>query len=91
MSIFDVGPADLLVLIKGKILELPLKQFQKQFLLDDVNLAILCLAQGNIQCVLNSLNVIVNKLNSKFAGKCSCIIKPLLTDILILQQKLLFE
>lgn len=91
MSIFDVSPAGLLVLIKGKILELPLKQVQKQFLLDDVDRASSCLAQGNTQCVLNCLNVIINKLNAKFSGKCSCIIKPLLADILILQQKLILQ
>jgi hypothetical protein len=82
---------DQLRIMKGKILQLPVNKFFKRLLLDDINQAIECFAQGNIQCVINSLFVIGAKLHSRQnSSKCSSVkLNPLLVNLHMLQQSLI--
>lgn len=91
MKVGNLSIGDLLQLIRGKILQLPVHPFFKDLLLEDINLAIDCFQQGNIQCVINSLSVISEKIHTR-QKSLSCPnhrFDPLLADLHHLQQILI--
>jgi hypothetical protein len=81
---------DQLLIIRGKILQLPVLVLKK-LLLEDINLAIAFFNQGNIQGVVNSLSVISEKIHTRQESSTSPIIafNPLLADLHLLQQILI--
>ena len=81
----------LLLKIRDGILELKVSGDFRETLLKDINLALECLAEDNILCVLNALGVIVDKLLTELLScpdLCHQII-PLLTLINQVQQILI--
>jgi hypothetical protein len=91
MSNGNLSIKDQLLLIRGKILQLPINKFLKNLLLEDINLAIDFFNQDNIQGVVNSLSVISEKIHTRQKSSCSQIIafNPLLADLHLLQQILI--
>lgn len=92
MSYYGLSIEDQLIIIRGKILQSPVKKYLKDILLEEINLAIHCFSENNIQCVINSLTVISEKIKSiqKNSESDLIVFNPLLADIRILQQMLLF-
>jgi hypothetical protein len=80
-----------LFILQGKIRQLPLRKFLKDLLLKDIEFALDCLTQGNIQCVVNSLSVISEKLHTQqAASKCQGpVFDSLLIELHQLQQILI--
>jgi hypothetical protein len=81
---------DQLLIIRGKILQLPVKAL-KDLLLEDINLALAFFNQGNILGVINSLSVISEKIHTRQESSSSSIVafNPLLADLHLLQQILI--
>ncbi len=82
MSITNFKIKVQLLILQGKIRQLPLKKFFKDLLLEDIELALDCLTQGNIQCVVNSLSVISEKLHTQQAHS-RCRRNPAFDSLLI--------
>jgi hypothetical protein len=83
----DCSVKDLLFLVRGKILQLPEKQCFKRILLEDIELAINCFNKDQIQCVINSLTVISEKIHTReTTNTCLSQFNPLLADLHQLQQ-----
>jgi hypothetical protein len=82
---------DQLLLLQGKIRQLPLNRVLKELLLEDIELALDCFSRGNIQCVVNSLSVVSDKLHTRQAHfRCQGLdFSSLLTQLHRLQQILI--
>ncbi|HEX3046840.1 MAG TPA: hypothetical protein VHY08_18950 [Bacillota bacterium] len=91
VKVRNLSISDLLQLIRGKILQAPVQPFFKDLLLADINLAIDCFHQGEIQCVINSLSVISEKIHTrqKSLSRPNHRFDPLLADLHHLQQILI--
>lgn len=78
-----------LLIIKGKILQMPVRKLFKGLLLEDINLAIERFKKGDLQSVMNSLSVIVAKIHTRQKNDPCAVVAPLLADIHHLQQVIL--
>ncbi len=81
---------DQLLIVRGKILQLPINRFLKDPLLKYIKQAIDCFGQRNVQCAVNNVAAIGGKIQT-WQMRASCIpaIKPLLADLQCVQQSLL--
>lgn len=63
---------DQISVVRGKILQLPINRFLKDPLVEVVDRAAACFIQGDIQCVVNNLGVISDKISAWQLGtKCT--------------------
>jgi hypothetical protein len=81
---------DQLLIVRGKILQLPINRFLKDPLLKYIEQAIDCFGQGNVQCAVNNVAAIGSKIQTwQMRAACVLAIKPLLADLQCVQQSLL--
>ncbi len=81
---------DQLLIVRGKILQLPINRFLKDPLLRYIEQAIDCFGQGNVQCAVNNVAAIGAKIQTwQMRAACVSAINPLLADLQCVQQSLL--
>ena len=81
---------DQLLIVRGKILQLPSNRFLKDPLLKYIEQAIDCFGQGNVQCAVNNVAAIGAKIQTcQMRTAYVSAINPLMADLQCVQQSLL--